>query len=39
MFYTIKRIYGNTKDVAVVEKALAKGWITIEEKEFIFSEK
>lgn len=37
MFYTIKRIYGNTKDAAVVEKALEKGWITEEEKETILS--
>ena len=38
MFDTIKRIYGNTGNVEVVEKALAKGWITIEEKETILAE-
>nr|DAH03577.1 MAG TPA: hypothetical protein [Caudoviricetes sp.] len=38
MFYTIKRIYGNTKDASVVEKALEKGWITAEEKETILAE-
>lgn len=35
MFYTIKRNYLNTKDAAVVEKALEKGLITEEEKENI----
>ena len=38
MFYTIKRIYNNTGNAEVVEKALTKGWIIVEEKEFIFSE-
>lgn len=38
MFDTIKRIYGNTGNVEVVEKALAKGWITVEEKETILAE-
>lgn len=38
MFDTIKRIYGNTGNAEVVEKALAKGWITVEEKETILAE-
>lgn len=37
IFDTIKRIYGNTGNTEVVEKALAKGWITAEEKEIILA--
>lgn len=37
MFDTIKRIYGNTGNAEVVEKALAKGWITKLEKETILA--
>lgn len=38
MFDTIKRIYGNTGNADVVERALKKGWITVEEKETILAE-
>ncbi len=38
MFDTIKRIYNNTGNAEVVEKALTKGWITVEEKETILAE-
>lgn len=35
MYTTIKRIYANTKNVSVVEKAVEKGWITQAEAESI----
>ena len=38
MYETIKRFYSKTKNTAVVEKALAKGWITEEEKNAILAE-
>lgn len=37
MYETIKRLYSKTKNTAVVEKALAKGWITEEEKNAILA--
>ena len=38
MYETIKRLYSKTKNTAGVEKALAKGWITEEEKNAILAE-
>ena len=37
-YETIKRLYAKTKNKSVVEKALAKGWITEEEKNAILAE-
>lgn len=37
MFETIKRLYGKTGNVEVVEKAVKKGWITLEEKTRILA--
>lgn len=37
MFASIKRIYLKTGNKNVVTKALAKGWITEEEAEYILS--
>ncbi|KLU68042.1 MAG: hypothetical protein RHS_6091 [Robinsoniella sp. RHS] len=37
MFETIKRIYHNTSNAEVVEKAFQKGWITKVEKETILA--
>ena len=38
MYETIKRLYAKTKNKFVAEKALAKGWITEEEKNAILAE-
>ena len=38
MYETIKRLYAKTKNKSVVEKALAKGWITEEEKNAILAD-
>ena len=35
MFETIKRLYAKTGNAAVVERAMAKGWITEVQKEEI----
>lgn len=35
MFETIKRLYAKTQNIAVVQNALAKGWITAEQYKTI----
>lgn len=37
MFETIARLYKKTGNVEVVEKAVAKGWISQEERKSIFA--
>lgn len=37
MFDTLKRIYGNTKKVSYLVNAVAKGWITEDEKAEIIA--
>lgn len=38
MFETIKRLYAKTGNTEVVEKAVAKGWISEKQKEEILDE-
>lgn len=37
MFETLKRIYGSTKNKEYLSNAVAKGWITVAQKDLIIS--